>query len=278
MSLKNNKRKRIREIFTSPAVEELLKDNKLNSFDRIWSLQAPWFEEPNERREGVSGVVTWQLKLPDGSEQRVFIKRQENHNTPTCRHPFRGEPTFYREYQNIQKLTAIGVPTIEVLYYGEAVSQGKRQAILISKGLDEYDCLENWFRQPENRNDPERLQPLLKKLATVIRPMHQDKIRHGCLYGKHIFVKTGSDPEGHPAFKIRLLDLEKAKTALFRRRAVEKDLSQLVRHTDGFDEQAVELFLSYYFDGAELARWRSRLISAIRHKDARRRQKGDMAA
>ena len=36
--------------------EQLAHSNGLDSFDAIWTLDIGWFEEPNQRRGGWSGV------------------------------------------------------------------------------------------------------------------------------------------------------------------------------------------------------------------------------
>jgi len=278
MSSKSSEPKLIRHLFASESARTLLEDNQLGRFADIWNLEAPWFEDPNERRDGVSGVVTWQLKLPDGSNQRIFIKRQENHNTSTYRHPFRGEPTFYREYRNIQMLESIGVPAIEVLYYGEALGGGKNQAILISRGLDGYISLADWFAQPENRANQKAVYALLKTVVKAIRSMHNKRVKHGCLYGKHLFVKASEIGEAEMAFDVRLLDLEKAKVTWFKNHAIEKDISQLVRHTPGLDQDNTEKLLEYYFEGSDLAGWRRRLREAILSKQRKQLQKAQEVA
>lgn len=278
MSLGKSEIKITRHIFTSSESKQLLKANGLDRFERLWELEAPWFENPNERREGISGVVTWQLEQEDGSGQRVFIKRQENHNTPSYRHPLKGEPTFYREFKNIQRLTAIGVPTIEVLYYGEAVSAGNRQAILVSKGLDDYMPLEQCLADSRLRGDPGQVAALLRDLVKAIKPMHQNGIRHGCLYGNHLFVKPIGLNGDKPAFCVKMLDLEKAHAVWFKNRAIEKDLSQLIRHTPGLDKEKSEMLLSYYFEESELETWRTRLARAIEDKKQRQKQKAGATA
>jgi hypothetical protein len=72
--------------------------NGLRTFDDFWKLEAKWFEEPNKRRGGWSGVARCELKLPEGGKAAVFLKRQENHITRTFTHPIRGLSTFVREF------------------------------------------------------------------------------------------------------------------------------------------------------------------------------------
>ena len=59
----------------------IARTNGLDSFESIWTLDIGWFEEPNERRGGWSGVSRYEIELPDGRREGIFIKRQQNHIT-----------------------------------------------------------------------------------------------------------------------------------------------------------------------------------------------------
>ncbi len=250
MSSKNNRFRVIQEVFESAALEADFKRNQLGGFQSIWELDAPWFEAPNERRDGVSGVVTYELVTEGGETVPIFIKRQSNHNTRTWAHPIRGIPTFRREFNNIVQLKAIGVQTLDVLYFGEALSVEGHLAVLVSRALSEYVPLDVWFQQSRNLADGERVKQLLVSLVKAIKPMHEQKIRHGCLYGKHVFVKKIPLEQGG-GFDVRLLDLEKAHRTRSSKYASQKDLSQLIRHTPGLlADHVVYLGKSYYGEGA----------------------------
>ena len=55
--------------------EKILRDNGLADFDSIWNLDAGWFEEPNKRRGGWSGVSRISLKTEEGGSLGMFLKR-----------------------------------------------------------------------------------------------------------------------------------------------------------------------------------------------------------
>ena len=95
----------------------ILAHNGLTSFDALWKLKADWFEEPNQRRGGWSGVSRCELALPGGGMRAVFLKRQENHKARLWTHPLRGAPTFLREFRHIQHYRACGIPTLEPVYF-----------------------------------------------------------------------------------------------------------------------------------------------------------------
>ncbi|MDZ4099655.1 MAG: lipopolysaccharide kinase InaA family protein, partial [Methylophilaceae bacterium] len=115
----------------------MLTQNQADNFEALWRLeQDKWFEAPNHRRGGWSGVCKTTLTLPEGGEVGVFIKRQENHFYRSWRHLFRQRPTFEREFRNIQHYQKHEIPTVEVMYYGHRVVQGKLRAILVTRELE----------------------------------------------------------------------------------------------------------------------------------------------
>ncbi|MBY0544184.1 MAG: hypothetical protein K2Q14_01380 [Gammaproteobacteria bacterium] len=59
--------------------QAILKANNLDNFEKLWNLKADWFEEPNKRRGGWSGVSRVELVHPEGGKAVIFLKRQENH-------------------------------------------------------------------------------------------------------------------------------------------------------------------------------------------------------
>jgi len=86
-------------VYVNPKWEKLLQKNRLLDFESFWNLPNDWFEPLNTRRNGWSGVITKKV-----SEDLFFVKKQENHNFKSIRHPISGQPTFLREFQNIQYL------------------------------------------------------------------------------------------------------------------------------------------------------------------------------
>ena len=222
----------------------VLEHNRLPDFTALWGLAADWFEPPNERRGGWSGVARIQLKLPEGGEIGAFLKRQENHTCRTWRHPVRGEPTFAREYANIIRLRELGIPTLEPLYFGEALADGKRRAVLLTRALDGYEAFGSgqfapdsaWMRAPANRHR------LIRAVAGVVRCLHACGLQHNCLYPKHLLIRE--DAAGD--LDVRLIDLEKLQRRFgFVMRAAH-DLGALNRHSPGWRASDRALFLLAY--------------------------------
>lgn len=218
---------------------KILEHNGLGNFDALWNLKAEWFEPPNERRGGWSGVVRLELRLPDGGSEGVFLKRQENHRRRTLRHPF-GEPTFAGEMQNILRLQRAEVPTLEPVYYAQRKVNGRWRAILMTRELKDFRPLNWWLEQWQATgwatSRPIR-QAVLKEAAWVIRRLHKDAgLVHNALHPKHLFVKV-SDERGVPKAEARLIDLEKMRPAMTSMRAARRDL-------DSFNRRCLPLSLA----------------------------------
>lgn len=213
----------------------------LQDFEGLWQCQAELVDEPNTGRGGHSMVS--RLALANG--QAIYIKRQENHLCRTWLHPVRGVPTFYREWLNIQRLQQQGIGCVQAVYYGERRLARSWQAILVTAALDDFVCLDDWNRlHPE---PGEQRLSLLQATAEVIAHMHRCRFQHGCLYGKHIFVRRSpANGSLYGVDDIRLIDLEKLRKGLRRDRISQHDLDQLVRHTTGWGEQDVEQFMAFY--------------------------------
>lgn len=220
----------------------LFAENKLKTFDAIWNLKTEWFEEPNQRRGGWSGVIKVDLNSPNG-KTTVFIKRQENHITKTVFHPIRGIPTFEREFKNILRMQKRNLPILELIYFAKRVINGKSQSILITKALSDYIPLESERYLPTGDliKDKAHKEKLLIAVADTLRLIHQHHFQHNCLYLKHIFVKP---VEG--SWDIKVIDLEKLKWRLFKRHAVFRDLYTLFRHARGWSTKDHLKFFKAY--------------------------------
>lgn len=235
-------------LFIGSGTRLLFSQHQLDQFEGLWDIELPWFEEPNKRRGGWSGVSRLEL-----GEHAFFIKRQENHNTRTLLHPFQGEPTFKREFDNVCRFQTQQIPAIEAVYYGERYQDGKHQAILISRALDDYQTFEEWYLQQLNAETgtslPEPLtatpsgREMFDRVAALFVQMHGQKIAHWCPYPTHIFVR----PDGSDA---RFIDLEKARyqfSSLARRR---KDLGCFIRRSHYMTRTDLEYFVAQYFSQA----------------------------
>jgi len=224
----------------------LFEYNGLRDFDDFWKLQADWFEKPNERRGGWSGVARCQLKLPEGGTRRIFLKRQENHVTKTWRHPLRGMATLVREFRNFQHFERCRVPTARVVYFAQRNVEGRRQAVLATEELTGFRSLEEWTKQWLKEGWPKLVERrrMIEAMADAVRQMHQSQFRHNCLAAKHVFLKL-PETDHHPV-EVRIIDLEKARWNPFRSLAARGDLSLLHRHCAGWRRADVVRFYKAY--------------------------------
>lgn len=230
--------------------QNILAYNNLDSFDKIWNVDAGWVEEPNQRRGGWSGVTKLELKHPVEGTCNVYIKRQQNHVTKSIMHPLRGVPTFQREAKNITRFTQHGIPTLTLVYYDERVEQGNLQAILITAELDGYQSLEQWLAQWETEPLPLRQKKqVIAKIAQVVRDMHNAGFRHGCLYPKHVFLKLDSETGN----EVRVIDLEKARAWPIKHSRMAKDLGTLSRHSHCNSTDKLR-FINYYSQQRKLTK------------------------
>jgi len=184
--------------------------NGLRSFDDFWKLEATWFEEPNRRRGGWSGVARCELKLPEGGSKRVFLKRQENHTTRTLAHPIRGLPTFAREFQNILRYRERGIPSLTLLYFARRDEGGNQRAVLLTEELVGFCSLEELAGEWKTMARETR-HAIIRTVAKLLRQIHAKRLTHNCFYPKHVFLRALAADR----FEARIIDLEKTKARLF---------------------------------------------------------------
>lgn len=208
-------------------------------FDYWWSRQGDWVEEPNERRDGTSGV---QLLKGAGPESiNLYSKKQVNHCYRTLRFPL-GRPTVFREQQAIQAFVALGIRVPELVFCAAQKNNGQWRAVLVTEELQGFVSLNEWyelFAVTHAHSKP----LLLEKVARMLATFHQAGWQHTCCYGKHIFVKTGSNSD---EVEVAMLDLEKARRRCRVQTAALHDMEQLSRHTGKMPQQDWQQLLHHY--------------------------------
>ena len=257
----------------SESDRELLVYNGLDGFESLWNADLSWFEEPNHRRNGWSGVSKHVLKRPEGGTLAVFIKRQQNHNFRTLLHPLRGLPTVYREYRNISRMKKHGVRCPDPVFYGHRNAGGRWQAILVTRSLEGYRPLEDSLSAIDQDNLDAR-RALLTSVAQTLRQMHRHHRRHSCLYAKHILVRAenadGPNGDGTHQFDAAVIDLEKMCACFPSSHLVLHDLDQLYRHwrrRKGDWDTLIDSYSAHVASGALAAKirhaWRQRTATEL---------------
>ena len=213
--------------FVAPKWRAIFRDNGLEVFERFWELESEWFEEPNRRRGGWSGVMRVPLKLPQGDETWIFLKKQESHSRRTLLHPLTGEPTFRAEARNLLFLNEQGVAAPELVYYAERRSAAGRRVVLATRELKGFEPLDlviqRWRKEGWKGHEDERRR-LIVSTARLLRKLHDLHRVHKAMHPKHLFVRPESG-------EVCLIDLEKMRYRPLRRQAMLRDLDSLNRRT-----------------------------------------------
>lgn len=190
-------------------------DNPLPSdFAGWWSAPGEWVEEPNQRRNGWSGM----MRLRHNG-RTYYIKKQCNHLCRTLRHPF-GWPTVSREYENIRRLQALGITAPQAVFHGSRQSDEGHEGLLVTDELAGFADL-----TAQNARSPAEKTKLAVAVGRMLGLLHRHNLQHGCLYDKHIMV-SWQDEE----LAVALIDLEKLHRAWLPGKAARHDLEQLQRH------------------------------------------------
>ena len=254
---------------------DILQHNNLADFERIWQLEIGWFEEPNKRRGGWSGVSQMTVTANDGQPRTLFVKRQQNHPTRTFCHPLRGIQTLKREFDNIQKYRQYGIPTATPIFFGERMQNRERQAILILEGLGGFTSLDGYLRQWQQQGFPSQQdqQQIMAALARQVLAIHQNHLSYNCLYPKHILLKI---PERSPLtatqIEVAFIDLEKSRFRFSKRRAAIRDLDTLNRNTHGLSQTQRLRFLKIYLGEQRLNHYRN-FVKALNKRFRRKKHR-----
>lgn len=255
--------------YINPSWQSILKQNHLANFDALWDLQAGWFEEPNQRRGGWSGVSRVELPADDSGVHAIFLKRQENHKTFSWRHPFRGIPTFQREFRHIMHYRACSVPTLEPVFFGtQWIGKGHR-AILATAELGGYTPLEEHLLRWQREGTPPGAvrRNILEAVANLARRMHENHIQHNCFYPKHVFIRVAADN----SVEARVIDLEKSRWRPLRTHCTLRDLDTLNRHVKVLGQRDRLYFLKAYLQTSSLTPNVRKLWRKLAYKAAHKR-------
>ncbi|MEH6508060.1 lipopolysaccharide kinase InaA family protein [Halopseudomonas aestusnigri] len=210
--------------FIAVNARDVLSRHGLDSFEALWALKVDAVDAPNTGRGGWSSVCRLELEDANGQVQRFYLKRQDNHCTRTLSSPL-GEPTFAREFRAIQTYARQGIPALEAAFFAQRNERGHAQAVLLTRALDDYAPLDEWFERWSQLSSAE-IRTLIQSAAALVRALHNADRIHNCLYPKHVFLRLHSDGAG-----ARLIDLEKTRRVMFGQRDLIRDLETLHRRS-----------------------------------------------
>lgn len=231
--------------FIAAGWDSVLNASGLGGFESLWALEAEWFEPPNHRRGGWSGVARIELPGLDGRLTGLFLKRQENHTRRTFRHPLHGEPTFAGEIRNILAMQRAQVPSMEPVYYAQRKRDGKWCVILMTRELLGYRPLDvltdDWYAAGWGDSRQTRLRTI-SECAAVLSRLHRAGYVHNAMHPKHLFLRV----EEHERVEARLIDLEKMRRKPGLTRRTLRDLDSLNRRSRHWSRADRLRFLKAY--------------------------------
>jgi hypothetical protein len=241
----------------------ILAHNGLADFEALWRHKVDWFEEPNHRRGGWSGVSRCELNLPDGGNCAIFLKRQENHKARLWTHPLHGAPTFLREFRRIQHYRACGIPTLEPVYFAMQKVGKDERAILVTEELTGFVSMEDRVQRWLQTGAPPQAvrRRILEVIAALLRDMHTHHIQHSCFFPKHVFVRVNADG----GVEARVIDLEKSRQRLLKTTCAIRDLYSLSSDSQMWSKRESLWFLKSYLQIKRLtpyAKWLWRTVAA----------------
>lgn len=232
-------------------------------FKPLWACQIKVIDDINRRSQGWSQVGKIELATVNRSQAGVpaYLKRQQNYRTRTICHPFQGIATLKREYRMLNRVIGRGIGVAPPLYFAEGSSQ---RAVLVIEALEHHRPLDLF--DPGNRLEADQVIDLA---APLIARLHRLGICHGCLYPKHLFWRS---PGVARSGDIRVIDWEKARFSLRRKRSRLRDLDSLNRHAHGWSLRQRLRFLAGYLDkplaDPEVRVWWQQLVRKLQIKAA----------
>lgn len=192
-----------------------------NDFEHWWTIGGEWVEEPNERRNGWSGM----MRVRD-HYSLFYVKRQFNHQCRTWRHPL-GWPTTSREWHYLHRLKRLGLAAPEPVFHATRKVSGGTEAVLVTRDLRNFAALDT-----QNDLTSQQRLSLAETLGRELAKLHRARLQHSCLYDKHIMVRWDQQSP-----VIALIDLEKMRSRTSAARAADHDLEQLKRRQHLFSAE-----------------------------------------
>ena len=218
-----------------------------------------WFEPPNERRGGWSGVSRMVLNPHATTPNKVvvFLKIQQNHFYVSRQSLFRKRLTYSREFAALSALGDLLECLPEPVYYAEWMDGKNRDCMLLTRALDGWISFDQWINQAPSSGD---IYFALEKLAETLREIHHLGWAHFGMFQKHVFLKW----DGPEDLSIKLIDWEKARRPLLRRQCVMEDVSRFLRHSENLSIDYQKHFLHAYFQTENFTAKQRRLIRKMR--------------
>ncbi len=255
---------KIKQHWVAPEWEAALKDADLLNIEALTTREFDWFEEPNRRRGGWSGVTRLVLNPAAAPEdqQAVFLKIQQNHFYRAANTLFTKKLTFEREFEVLQQLKSATDTIPELALFATWQVGSDVGAILVTRALDDWYPLNDWIHGRKGLTAPDEatFKKALEAIAQSAREIHAAGWVHLCFSGKHLFVR----PTTHGDFESCVIDMEKCRKHLSSAHRTRKDCSHFMRHTPGITDAQKLTFLQAYFQTDNFSAAQTALIRKMR--------------
>jgi hypothetical protein len=253
----------IENLWVSPQWKDRLDAAGLLDIEAVAKRDHDWFEEPNRRRGGWSGVTRIVLN-PDASaedQQAVFLKIQQNHFYRDPAKLFKKRLTFEREFDVLQRLGSTSDSVPELVFFAKWRAGADTGSILVTKALDHWLPLPDWLCGKNGLTAPDEptLLKALEAIAATSRRINDAGWVHLSYSAKHLFVM----PQADGSFKSCVIDLEKCRKHILSGHRTIKDCSQFMRHTPNLTDAQKLSYLKAYFQTETFSTAQQRLIRRI---------------
>ncbi len=225
-------------LYIDADLKGVFSQHDLVDFEAWWNIDAPFIDVLNHRGAGWSGVSFLTLEQKDGKAVSMYIKRQEDYKKRTFFHPLSGIPTFKKEFENIQVLCRLLMPTIKPLYFAERHVKDKHQSILITEALNNYASLDSGIDHVNTTMQKK----LMACCGAVTRKLNDNNYFHNSLYPKHLFYSIKGS-----MVDVCLIDLEKLTWRPWKKTAMYREIARFIRRRGGLSDTNIQVFLDNYF-------------------------------
>ena len=255
---------KIKKTWVAPEWETALKDAGLLDIESVAKREFDWFEAPNKRRGGWSGVTRIVLN-PEAApqeQQAVFLKIQQNHFYRAPSTLFLKRLSFAREFEALQALAPVVNCMPNLLLFAQWKHEGNQGSLIVTEALEGLQPFDHWLREQKNTASPqtEPIQKALQSIANAAREVHNAGWAHFGFYPKHAFIRK--DENG--AYTTCLIDLEKARQPLRSTQSTVEDVSRFLRHSTKLNNEEKVEYLRGYFQTDTFTRSQKRMILKMR--------------
>src|SRR5699024_7811669 len=153
---------------------------KYDEFNHWWETEGDWVEEPNYRRNGMSGV-----QCVERNGKKLYVKRMTHHLFHSVRYPF-GRPTIVREDGVIKERVRADVIVTKIVLVEGVKVRGAWLAMMVTEDMAGLISIADWYAQHAvSPYYDQGRQAMLKAVALAFKKMQSINRQPGCCYVRH---------------------------------------------------------------------------------------------